>query len=70
VRYGLFSQREVDILSREEYTRDALMYMVYYSLSAHYRDSGETVLDRLIAGGLVRRADADRAFASVTRERF
>jgi hypothetical protein len=70
VRHGVFSQRELDILLSENFTRDALMYMTYYSLGATYKDSSLTVLDRLIASGQVRKPDADRAIGEVTRKRF
>ncbi|MDR0325664.1 MAG: S-layer homology domain-containing protein [Oscillospiraceae bacterium] len=70
VKWGLFSQREVDILLSEEFTRDAMMYMTYYSLSARYKDSGERVIDRLIAVGQVKSEDAAKAHASVARKRF
>jgi hypothetical protein len=69
VRLGLFSRREVDILRSESFTRDAMMYMTYYSLFAEYKTGGR-VIDRLIRIGQVRQADADMAFASVTRNRF
>ncbi|MCL1808120.1 MAG: S-layer homology domain-containing protein [Oscillospiraceae bacterium] len=70
VRLGLFSQREIDILTAEEFTRDAMMYMTYYSLFAHYKNSSERVIDRLIASGLVSAENAAKAYDSVKRERF
>ena len=70
VRLGLFSRREVNILLSEEFTRDAMMYMTYYSLSATYKDSGERVIDRLIENGQVKSENAGKAYASVTRKRF
>jgi hypothetical protein len=70
VRLGLFTRRELEILQSEEFTRDAMMYMTYYSLFARYKDSGERVIDRLIRVGQVKQADADRAFTSVWRSRF
>jgi hypothetical protein len=69
VRLGLFSKREVDILRSESFTRDAMMYMTYYSLFAEYKTGGR-VIDNLIDIGQVRKEDADRGFASVTRSRF
>jgi hypothetical protein len=70
VRYGLFSQREIDILSRDGFTRDAMMYMTYYSLFATYRNSDQTVLGRLTANGQVDKAASDKAIADVRRIRF
>jgi hypothetical protein len=70
VRIGLFNRREINILQSERFTRDSMMYMIYYSLFAVYRGTGETMLDRLIRLGQVSKADADRAVASVTRRRF
>jgi hypothetical protein len=70
VRLGLFSQREADVLQSDVFTRDALMYMTYYSLFARYKDSNDRVIDRLMAGGLVKREDAAAAYNSVTRRRF
>jgi hypothetical protein len=69
VRLGLFSQREIDILQSESFTRDAMMYMTYHSLFAEYKTGGR-VIDHLIDIGQVRKPDADIAFASVTRGRF
>jgi len=69
VRLGLFSRREADILQSESFTRDAMMYMTYYSLFAEYKTGGR-VIDNLIGIGQVRQADAEMAFASVTRNRF
>jgi hypothetical protein len=70
VRLGLFSRRETEILRSEGFTRDVMMYMTYYSLFARYKDSGELVLDRLIANGQVREDYAAEALASVKRKRF
>jgi len=69
VRLGLFSRREADILSSESFTRDAMMYMTYYSLFAEYK-SGGRVIDNLIEIGQVSKADFDRGAASVGRKRF
>ncbi|MCL2002857.1 MAG: hypothetical protein FWG72_02495 [Oscillospiraceae bacterium] len=69
VRLGVFTQREMDILQSEEFTRDAMMYMTYYSLFAHYKN-GVRVLDHLTAIGQITAADAARATASVGRSRF
>ncbi|MDR1669829.1 MAG: hypothetical protein LBR76_07720 [Oscillospiraceae bacterium] len=68
VRLGLYSRRELDILSADEYTRDTLMYMTYYALFAGYKNGGR-VLDRLTEKGLVDWSAAERAVAAVTRQR-
>jgi hypothetical protein len=69
VRLGLFSRREVDILQSDGFTRDAMMYMTYYSLFAEYKTGGR-VIDNLIEIGQVSRADFERGVASVSRDRF
>jgi hypothetical protein len=69
VRLGLFSRREVNILGSESFTRDAMMYMTYYSLFAEYKAGGR-VIDHLMGVGQVSREDFDKGVASVTRKRF
>jgi hypothetical protein len=70
VRLGLFTERETDILRSEEFTRDTMMYMIYYSLGAEYRGTDETMLELLIRLGQVDRSDAEKARATVVRKRF
>ena len=69
VRLGLFTKNEVAMLSVGEFRRDQMMYMCYYALHARYKNSADTVLDRLIRSGFTTRAAADTAVASVTRTR-
>lgn len=70
IRLGLFTKREMEILQTEEFTRDTMMYMTYYSLFATYKDSTERVIDRLISNGQIKAEYAAEALVSVKRTRF
>ncbi|MCL2030647.1 MAG: S-layer homology domain-containing protein [Oscillospiraceae bacterium] len=51
--------------ARDHWNRDRMFYAAYHILGARYKDTNVTVLDRLIADGVVDRAAAEAAMKNV-----
>lgn len=69
VKYGVISQEECKFISSTPFTRDHMVYLSYYALSANIKNSQKTLLESLIERGAVDESDAERALNSVTRTR-
>lgn len=63
---GLISEGEHNLLSGTAFHRAQLVYLSYYSLTFPVKGGTDTLLDRLLAAGVVDLETAQRAQASVT----
>jgi hypothetical protein len=58
------------MLNEETFYRAQLVYLSYYSLSGQLKNSGTTVLDRLIAKGFISSETAQAAMSAVIVNRL
>ncbi len=70
VSLGLYHQAEIDTYTTGTFTRGRMVYLSYYSLFCTDQQSGQILLDDLIADGTFTQETADKALCKVVGTRL